>query len=95
MKIVVIGGTGLIGTTVVAYAGARGHEAIAASPRTGVNTLTGEGLAAALAGAAVVADPEARYYGAELGAGSLVPEGEARLGAIRFEEWLGQPVQPG
>ena len=56
MKIVVIGGTGLIGKKVGAYLGAHGHEAIAASPSTGVNTLTGEGLAEVLAGAAVVVD---------------------------------------
>lgn len=56
MKIVVIGGTGLIGSKVVAKLQALGHEALAASPNTGVNTLTGEGLAAALAGAAVVID---------------------------------------
>src|SRR5262245_38060640 len=40
----------------------------------------------------VVVDPHARYFGAELGERSLVPAGEARLGAIKFEEWLGQPV---
>ena len=56
MKIVVIGGTGLIGTKVVSRLQERGHEAVAASPRSGVNTLTGEGLAAALAGAQVVVD---------------------------------------
>lgn len=56
MKIVVIGGTGLIGSKLVAKLQALGHEALAASPNTGVNTLTGEGLAAALAGAAVVID---------------------------------------
>ena len=56
MKIVVIGGTGLIGSNVVAMLQEQGHEAVAASPRLGVNTLTGEGLAAALAGAAVVVD---------------------------------------
>ncbi len=56
MKIVVIGGTGLIGSKTVALLRARGHEAIAASPNTGVNTLTGEGLDAALAGAQVVVD---------------------------------------
>lgn len=56
MKIVVIGGTGLIGSKVVAKLQALGHEALAASPNTGVNTITGEGLAAALAGAAVVID---------------------------------------
>lgn len=56
MKIVVIGGTGLIGSKLVKQLIARGHEAIAASPNTGVNTLTGEGLADALEGAQVVVD---------------------------------------
>ena len=56
MKIVVIGGTGLIGKKVVANLRQRGHEAVAASPSSGVNTVTGEGLAQALAGAKVVVD---------------------------------------
>ncbi|HEX5998322.1 MAG TPA: SDR family oxidoreductase [Hyphomicrobiaceae bacterium] len=56
MKIVVIGATGLIGSKVVEKVRQKGHEAIAAAPSTGVNTITGEGLAAALAGAAVVVD---------------------------------------
>jgi uncharacterized protein YbjT (DUF2867 family) len=56
MKIVVIGGTGLIGSQVVAKLTEHGHEAIAAAPNTGVNTLTGEGLPEALAGADVVVD---------------------------------------
>jgi uncharacterized protein YbjT (DUF2867 family) len=56
MKIVVIGGTGLIGSKLVNNLCQRGHEAVAASPATGVNTLTGEGLAAVLAGADVVVD---------------------------------------
>lgn len=56
MKIVVIGGSGLIGTKLVAMLRERGHEAIAASPSSGVNTLTGEGLAEVLAGAKVVVD---------------------------------------
>ncbi|MFD7661148.1 SDR family oxidoreductase [Streptomyces sp. NPDC059788] len=56
MKIVVIGGTGLIGGKVVAKLAGRGHEAVAAAPGTGVDTLTGEGLDAALAGARVVVD---------------------------------------
>ncbi|NBW08067.1 MAG: SDR family oxidoreductase [Caulobacteraceae bacterium] len=56
MKIVVIGGTGLIGSRVVTRLTELGHEALAASPNTGVNTLTGEGLAEALAGAATVID---------------------------------------
>jgi len=56
MKIVVIGGTGLIGSKVVRKLREHGHEAVAASPDTGVNTLTGEGLAEVLQGAAVVVD---------------------------------------
>jgi len=56
MKIVVIGGTGLIGSQVVTMLGEHGHEAVAASPSSGVNTLTGEGLANAFAGADVVVD---------------------------------------
>lgn len=56
MKIVVIGGTGLIGSKVVAKLVANGHEAVAASPGSGVNTLTGEGLAEAFAGANAVVD---------------------------------------
>jgi uncharacterized protein YbjT (DUF2867 family) len=56
MKIVVIGGTGLIGSNVVTKLAEDGHEAVAASPDSGVNTLTGEGLAEVLSGAAVVVD---------------------------------------
>ena len=56
MKIVVIGGTGLIGSKLVALLRRRGEEVLAASPDSGVNTLTGEGLTAALAGAQVVVD---------------------------------------
>jgi uncharacterized protein YbjT (DUF2867 family) len=56
MKIVVIGGTGLIGSGLVEILRARGHEAIAASPRSGVDALTGTGLAEAFAGADVVVD---------------------------------------
>ncbi|PWK35099.1 SDR family oxidoreductase [Cupriavidus plantarum] len=56
MNIVVIGGTGLIGSKVVALLRGRGHQAVAASPASGVNTITGEGLAQALEGADVVVD---------------------------------------
>jgi uncharacterized protein YbjT (DUF2867 family) len=56
MKIVVVGGTGLIGSKLVAKLTEHGHEAVAASPNTGVNTLTGEGLAEVLTGASVVVD---------------------------------------
>jgi uncharacterized protein YbjT (DUF2867 family) len=56
MKLVVIGGSGLIGSKLVTKLRDHGHEAVAASPNSGVDTLTGEGLAEALAGAAVVVD---------------------------------------
>jgi uncharacterized protein YbjT (DUF2867 family) len=56
MKIVVIGGSGLIGTNLVNRLRQQGHEVMAASPNTGVNTITGEGLAEALTGAQVVVD---------------------------------------
>lgn len=56
MRIVVIGGTGLVGSVLVESLGEHGHEAVAAAPNTGVNTVTGEGLADALRGADVVVD---------------------------------------
>src|ERR1700694_3344835 len=56
MKIVVIGGTGLIGSKTVAILRQGGHEVVAASPKSGINTITGEGLKAAMAGAQVVID---------------------------------------
>ncbi|MGD9765823.1 MAG: SDR family oxidoreductase [Candidatus Binatia bacterium] len=56
MKIVVIGGTGLIGSKTIPILRQRGHEALAASPNTGVNTITGEGLKEAVGGAQVAID---------------------------------------
>src|SRR6187431_2890582 len=56
MKIVVIGGSGLIGTKLVRRLRQKRHEVVAASPNSGVNTITGDGLAEALAGAQVVVD---------------------------------------
>ncbi len=56
MKIIVIGGSGLIGSKLVKQFGEQGHEAIAASPKSGVNTLTGEGLTEVLKDAQVVVD---------------------------------------
>jgi len=56
MKIVIIGGTGLIGSKLAIALKSRGHTVLAAAPNTGVNTITGEGLAEALAGAQIVVD---------------------------------------
>src|SRR6266513_1905781 len=56
MKVIVIGGTGLIGTKVVKKLREKGHEAVAAAPSNGINSVTGEGLAEALVGAQVVVD---------------------------------------
>jgi uncharacterized protein YbjT (DUF2867 family) len=56
MKIVVIGGTGLIGSKLVTKLRAQGHDVLAASPNSGVNTITGEGVSQALSGASVVVD---------------------------------------
>src|SRR5262245_64567098 len=56
MKIVVIGGSGLIGSKLVTKLGERGYQAVAASPNAGVNTITGDGLAEVLQGASVVVD---------------------------------------
>jgi uncharacterized protein YbjT (DUF2867 family) len=56
MKIVIIGGTGLIGSKTVAILGQGGHEVVAASPQSGVNTITGEGLKEVMVGAQVVID---------------------------------------
>src|SRR5690348_7299965 len=56
MKLTIIGGTGLIGSKLVTRLREQGHEAVPAAPNTGVNTLTGEGLAEALQGASVVVD---------------------------------------
>jgi uncharacterized protein YbjT (DUF2867 family) len=56
MKIVVIGGSGLIGSKLVSKLTNKGHEAIAASPSSGVNTITGQGLAEILEGSSVVVD---------------------------------------
>src|SRR4029079_18088521 len=56
MKIVIIGGTGLIGSKTVERLRKKGHDVLAAAPNTGVNTITGEGVAQAVAGAQVVID---------------------------------------
>lgn len=68
MKIVVIGGTGLIGTRLVALLAEQGHEVVAASRATGVNSFTGDGLAEVLTGADVVVDTSNSSYEDEAGA---------------------------
>jgi nucleoside-diphosphate-sugar epimerase len=77
VKVVVIGGTGLIGSKVVAKLTEHGHEAVAASPASGVNTLTGEGLDEVLTGARVVVDDH-----------TLVPAAAATVFPTRFTDWL-------
>jgi len=85
MKVVVIGGNGLIGSKVVTKLTERGHEAVPASPRLGINTITGEGVAAALDGASVVVDvsnsPNFEYATAldffEKSTGNLLPAARA------------------
>src|SRR5215813_11501695 len=66
MKIVVIGGTGLVGTKLVEKLSANGQDALAASPATGVDTITGEGLAEAVEGAQVVVDVRSEEHTSEL-----------------------------
>jgi uncharacterized protein YbjT (DUF2867 family) len=87
MKIVVIGGTGLIGSKVVQKLKQKGHEVIAAAPETGVNAVTGEGLAGAITGTAVVVDvansPSFEEHAAMdffLGAGRNLDEAQRRAG---------------
>ena len=83
MQIVVIGGTGLIGSKVVEKLKQRGHDAVAAAPSTDVNTITGEGLAGALSGAQVLVSERA-----------LVPGSNAHLGATTFDWWLTHAPPP-
>jgi nucleoside-diphosphate-sugar epimerase len=94
MKIVVIGGTGLIGSKVVPRLREQGHEAVPASLSTGVNSLTGEGLADALATRndprTVVTDPHASYFGAELGERTLLPSAGAVIAETRYGNWPGR-----
>jgi len=78
VKIVVIGGSGLIGSKLVTKLCAWGHETLAASPKSGVNTLTGEGLATALDGA--------WWSSTE----RLLPGADAILGETRYGGWPGR-----
>ena len=96
MKIVVIGGTGLIGSKTVAILRQGGHEVIAASPNSGVNTITGEGITEAVTGAQVVIDlanspsfeEKAVLEFFETSGRNLLALSEARLGRIGLDEWL-------
>src|SRR5438445_729696 len=95
MKIVVIGATGLIGSKTVAILRQGGHEVVAASPKTGVNSITGEGLKEAMAGTQVeIAGPKrapfnelvARYLKAVGDPRAVVSDPEARYWGGRVEE---------
>jgi uncharacterized protein YbjT (DUF2867 family) len=94
MKIVVIGGTGLIGSKLVTGLGEHGHETVAATPNTGVagperfrmDEFFREALAARHDPREVVTDPHARYFGAELGEETLVPGGNAILATTRYSD---------
>jgi hypothetical protein len=87
MKIVVIGGTGLIGSKTVAILRQSGHEVVAASPSSGVNSITGEGLKEAMAGAQVVIDlANSPSFEERGGAGilrDLRPQPSRRRGRVR------------
>jgi NAD(P)-dependent dehydrogenase (short-subunit alcohol dehydrogenase family) len=92
MKIVILGGSGLIGTKLVNKLRDQGHEALAASPSPGVNALTGVGLAAALEGAAGVVDvtnsPSFEDAAVLRFFETSVPGKNPRLGPTRFAPWL-------
>ncbi len=92
MKIVVIGGGGLIGSKLVVKLREQEHESMAASFNSDVNSVTGDelfrGRLAALKDPRdVVADPEARYSGAKLSLKTLVPDKTGWFGETRFETW--------
>jgi len=78
--------------TVAVGAPLNGIVEVAGPERFRFDELIRQGLAARKDPREVVVDPHARYFGAEVGERSLIPAGEARLGEIRFEEWLRQPV---
>jgi hypothetical protein len=80
----------MIGTKTVAILRQGGHNVLAASPKSRVNTITGENRYLKAVGDPheVVSDPEARYWGGRVDDHSLVPLGEARLGRIGFDEWF-------
>ena len=92
MKIVVIGGSGLIGSKVVACLREGGLIEVAGPEELRFDDLLRQRLAADGDPRTVVADPKARYFGAELQQRTLVAGDSARLGKTRFEDWLGQPA---
>src|ERR1043165_4804749 len=83
MKIVVIGGSGLIGSKLVNNLRQKGHEVIAASPNSGVNTITGEGLSEALAGAEVAAGVKHHIALSVVGADRLPESGYLRAKIVQ------------
>ena len=96
MKIVVIGGTGLIGSKLVRNLTEQGHEAVAASPASGVNTITGEGLAEVLAGASVVVDvSNSPSFEAEAVMKFFETSTRNLLAADEMGQGLGHQISPG
>ena|SRR5687767_9791303 len=109
MKIVIIGGSGLIGSKLVVRLREQGHDAVAgvavASPVNGVVEVAGpqqlrlddlvrRSLDARHDPRVVVADPRSRYFGAQLGERTLLPGEDATLGEIRLDDWLRQSAHP-
>jgi len=92
MKIIVVGGTGLIGSKVVAKLTEHGHKAVAASPATGVNTLTGEGLKEVLKGAGVVVDVSNSPSFEEAAATEFFERSSSNLLAAELDAGVGHHV---
>ena len=84
IKIVIIVGTGLIGSKLAPLLRSRSHEVLQASPSRGVNAVAGEGLQGALAAADVP------YFGVPLALRTLVPDDGVRIMPMRFDDWLGR-----
>src|SRR2546430_1035253 len=106
MKIVVIGGRGLIGSPVVSRLRQHGHEVVPAAPVNGVLEIAGpeqfrfdqfirDSLAARNDPRAVIADPHARYFGTELSERSLVPGAAATLAGTRYADWMSRSTTGG
>src|SRR5882724_8817584 len=92
MKIVIIGGTGLIGTKLAGKLREKGHEVVPAAPSTGVNTITGEGLEKALSGAEIVVDVSSDGQIVRLSPALFQPVASDDVAAALADVTLGAPV---